>query len=117
MKFWLDGMLPPRLCGPIREWTGYETSHIGTQYPEDRQVFDAARASQAVVITKDQDFVSLVERLGSPPQVIWLTCGNCSNPELERILQAALPDALELLQRGEALVEITGALRRPGSPS
>lgn len=54
------------------------------------------------------DFVSLVERLGTPPQVIWLRCGNRSNQELERILVATLPDAIVLLERGEAVVEVTG---------
>lgn len=59
-------------------------------------------------MTKDSDFVDLVERLGVPPQIIWLTCGNTSNARLREILNATLPEALELLQSGEALVEITG---------
>jgi predicted nuclease of predicted toxin-antitoxin system len=59
-------------------------------------------------MTKDRDFVDLVEQYGSPPQVIWLTCGNTSNARLKEILTATLPDALELLRSGERLVEITG---------
>jgi predicted nuclease of predicted toxin-antitoxin system len=59
-------------------------------------------------MTKDRDFVDFVERYGSPPQVIWLTCGNTSNARLKEILTATLPDALELLRSGERLVEITG---------
>jgi predicted nuclease of predicted toxin-antitoxin system len=59
-------------------------------------------------MTKDRDFVELVERYGSPPQVIWLTCGNTSNARLKEILTVTLPDALELLRSGERLVEITG---------
>ncbi|HEY9798488.1 MAG TPA: DUF5615 family PIN-like protein [Leptolyngbyaceae cyanobacterium] len=50
----------------------------------------------------------LVEPYGSPPQVIWLTCGNTSNARLKEILTATLPDALELLRSGQRLVEITG---------
>ncbi|MDF5718318.1 MAG: DUF5615 family PIN-like protein [Rhizonema sp. NSF051] len=30
------------------------------------------------MITKDSDFVDLVDRLGTPPQIIWLTCGDTS---------------------------------------
>lgn len=52
-----------------------------------------------------------MERLGTPPQLIWLRCGNCSNPELERILTATLPTTLDLLEKGEPIVEITGAAR------
>jgi predicted nuclease of predicted toxin-antitoxin system len=57
-------------------------------------------------MTKDSDFVSLLDRFGSPPQVIWVTCGNTSNARLKDILMNTLPKALELLKSGEALVEI-----------
>ena len=116
MKLWLDQMLPRRLCDPIAEWTDREVWHVGTQYPEDEDIFQAARSAGAVVVTKDSDFISLVERLGTPPQLIWLRCGNCSNPELERILKATLPTALEWLDKGEPIVEITGAVR-PTTPN
>ena len=56
---------------------------------------------------KDEDFRLLVERLGPPPQVLWVTCGNTSNARLHEILTKSLPSALELLQRGESLVEIS----------
>jgi predicted nuclease of predicted toxin-antitoxin system len=57
-------------------------------------------------MTKDSDFVMLLEELGPPPQNIWLTCGNTSNARLRQILANALPQALMLLESGEALVEI-----------
>ncbi len=59
-------------------------------------------------MTKDSDFVDLVDRLGAPPQIIWLTCGNTSNARLQEILSLVLPEALELLRSGAKLVEITG---------
>jgi len=59
-------------------------------------------------MTKDSDFVDLVNRLEAPPQIIWLTCGNTSNARLREVLISTLPDALELLQAGEKLVEISG---------
>ncbi len=52
--------------------------------------------------------VELVNRLGSPPQIIWLTCGNTSNARLQEILDATFLEALELLRAGEVLVEISG---------
>ena len=42
--------------------------------------------------------------------VLWLTCGNTSNAQLRRILQARFADALALLEQGEAIVEISDAL-------
>ena len=59
-------------------------------------------------MTKDSDFVDLVERLGPPPKIIWLTCGNTSNARLREILSATLLQALELLRTDETLVEIRG---------
>lgn len=59
-------------------------------------------------MTKDSDFVDLVDRLGSPPQIIWLTCGNTSNARLQEILSKTLPEAVNLLRTGETLVEIRG---------
>jgi predicted nuclease of predicted toxin-antitoxin system len=37
-------------------------------------------------MTKDSDFVALLDRFGPPPQVIWITCGNTSNARLKEIL-------------------------------
>lgn len=59
------------------------------------------------MLTKDSDFVHLLERFGPPPQVIWLTCGNTSNAHLRQLLVRALPQALALLKSGERLVEIS----------
>lgn len=68
----------------------------------------AKAAGDVILMTKDRDFIELVERYGSPPQVIWLTCGNTSNDRLKEIMTATLPNAIELLRSGESVVEITG---------
>ena len=59
-----------------------------------------------IVLTKDSDFVRLLEQHGSPPKVLWLTCGNTSDAALQRILGRHLSTALELLDAGEDLVEL-----------
>ena len=46
---------------------------------EDPDIFYKAREADAIVITKDRDFVELLGRLGPPPKIIWITCGNTSN--------------------------------------
>ncbi len=61
-----------------------------------------------MVLTKDSDFVDLVARLGPPPQIIWLTCGNTSNAFLRDILRNAWPQIAAMLAAGEPLVEIGG---------
>jgi predicted nuclease of predicted toxin-antitoxin system len=62
-----------------------------------------------VIMTKDSDFVRILDEQGPPPQVIWVTCGNTSNARLKRVLTTTLPKALDLLQAGERLVEINAS--------
>ena len=57
-------------------------------------------------MTKDRDFITLLEQNGPPPQVIWLRTGNSSNQALQETLASTLAPALDLLSSGEAWVEI-----------
>ena len=85
-------------------------SELGMLHAKDREIYEAAREAGAVIMTKDSDFPQLLDRMGPPPpQVAWITCGNTSNARLRQVLQAALPTALKLLERGEPLVEISDA--------
>jgi predicted nuclease of predicted toxin-antitoxin system len=58
-------------------------------------------------MSKDADFVRLLESLGPPPQIIWITCGNTSNGNLRNLLIEAFPRAVQMLKAGESLVEIS----------
>lgn len=86
----------------------------GLRDASDTDIFHAARRVGAIVMTKDSDFVELLDRFGPPPQVLWVTCGNTSNARLTRILAASLPEALKHLERGEALIEIADQWGRTG---
>ena len=82
---------------------------LGLRSAEDPNIFARAREHGAVVVlTKDSDFVDLVTRLGPPPQIVWLTCGNTSNAYLREVLREAWPHIDALLAAGEPLVEISG---------
>jgi predicted nuclease of predicted toxin-antitoxin system len=109
MTIWLDAQLSPAIATWIT--VQYSVSAValrdlGLRDATDREIFFAAKASEAIVMTKDSDFVRLLEVNGPPPKVIWLTCGNTSNARLKEILADTLEKALELLQSGEQLVEI-----------
>ena len=45
-------------------------------------------------------------RDGAPPKLIWLTCGNVSNATLQTRFNAKLREAIQLLEGGEAIVEL-----------
>lgn len=109
MTLWLDAQLPPSIAVWIQATFGIEchaARELGLRDAKDASIFQAARDAGAVVMTKDRDFVELLRRLGAPPQVLWLTCGNTSNARLREILASVLPAAVQLLERGERLVEI-----------
>ena len=57
-------------------------------------------------MTKDEDFVRIVERNGPPPQVIWVTSGNMPNSRFKLLLLKTFRDAMSLLLSGESVVEI-----------
>lgn len=111
MIFWLNAQLPPSLAKWLTQTFGVNAvtlQEVGLQDAQDIEIFNAARTngSGTVIITKDRDFVDLVIRLGSPPQILWLTCGNITNRDLQRIFTRAFPDAVDLLNNGENIVEI-----------
>ena len=85
----------------------YSASYLKLQKATDNEIFSIARTKNAIVITKDDDFVSRLLRNGSPPKVIWLTCGNTSNNRLKEIFQVNFIQALNMLKTAD-LVEITG---------
>jgi predicted nuclease of predicted toxin-antitoxin system len=86
MILWLDAQLSPAIAGWMQAAFGIEVHAIrdlGLRDATDSVIFQAARQAGAVVVTKDADFAELVWRLGKPPQVVWLTCGNTSNERLK----------------------------------
>ena len=114
MIIWVDAQLSPALAPWIMQQFGIEAfsvKRLGMVNANDSLIFEAARLANAIVLTKDADFSLLLERLGPPPQVLWVRCGNTSKAHIQRILAATLPDALRLLRAGEPLVEINDILR------
>jgi len=106
----LDAQLSPSLAVWLSQKFKLEAvavGDVGLRNAEDREIFDAARTANVVVITKDRDFVALLERYGPPPKVLWVTCGNTSNARMKSVLAKEFPSALQLLNGGESLVEIT----------
>ena len=112
MTVWLDAHLSPGIARWLSETfdvTALPVRELGLRGAEDEEIFFAARKAADVVMTKDVDFVTLLERHGSPPKIIWITCGNTSDASLRTILTAKFREALALLESGENLVEIGSA--------
>lgn len=109
MKLWIDAQLSPAIASWINDNFPVKATAVrdlDLRDSEDHEIFLAARKENAVVITKDRDFADLLDRFGAPPKIIWLTCGNTSNTRLKETLAASLSEALEILAKGDDLIEI-----------
>lgn len=110
MNIWIDAQLPPALANWLTTTFSVKATslrELNLRDAQDIEIFKAARLAKSVVMTKDSDFIDLVCRLGTPPQILWLTCGNVTNRNLQKLLSATLPNALEKLKKGEMIVEIS----------
>jgi predicted nuclease of predicted toxin-antitoxin system len=82
MTIWIDAQLSPAIATRISQnfpVTAIALRDIGLRDAEDEQIYAAAKTAAVIVMSKDSDFVDLLNRYGPPPQVLWLTCGNTSN--------------------------------------
>jgi len=113
VKIWVDAQLSPAIAAWINrsfsEVQAVSIRALGLRDATDVEIFQAAREAGISLMTKDADFMRLLEKHGAPPQVIWVTCGNTSNARMREVLAIALPKALALLGQGESLVEISGS--------
>ena len=109
MKIWLDAQLPPSLAPWLSDTFHIEAvalRELGLRDARDIEIFQSARTENATILTKDSDFIDLVCRLGSPPQILWLTCGNVTNRNLRKLLTNTFESALLQLEHGANIVEI-----------
>lgn len=110
MKIWIDAQLSPLVANWIKNKFNIETipvRDLGLRDATDKEIFNRAKVEDVIIITKDADFKILQDKIGPPPKIIWLTCGNTSNKRLQEILNKNLEKSLSLLASGERIVEIS----------
>jgi len=113
MILWVDAQFSPAIATWISQDLGVPAvavRELGLRDAADRRIFLAAKQVGAIVMTKDSDFLQMLDELGAPPQVLWITCGNTSNARLKEILRHTLAGAVALFDAGETLVEINNGL-------
>lgn len=109
-RVWIDAQLPPALAHWLTREYGVDAVHvndIGYLGADDAIIFAAARANAStVVLTKDDDFLRLLEQQGPPPQIVWVTLGNVRNAVLRETLRLVWPRVATLVAADEPLVEL-----------
>lgn len=113
MEIWIDAQLSPALALWINELNNgvvaCSVRSIGLRDAADEVIFKEAKARHAAIMSKDADFVKLLEKHGPPPQIIWITIGNTSNAHMREILTKHFSAIIDLLKNNEPLIEIQGS--------
>ena len=109
MHFLIDAQLPPALARWLSA-NGHEAQHVmdlDMMSATDQEIWTKAEQQNAIIITKDEDFVVLRNTTEeSQPAVVWLRVGNSRKAELLSWFEKLLPQIISELERGEALIEV-----------
>jgi predicted nuclease of predicted toxin-antitoxin system len=108
VRFLVDAQLPPLLCRWLAE-QGHQALHvadIGLADAEDDDIWRRAVSENAVLLTKDEDFVAIRQSASAGPPVCWLRIGNATNPALLAWFEPVFPGLMAALARGETLIEV-----------
>ena len=106
MKFIVDAQLPPGLCVWLAErWhIAQHVYDLGLGGSADVVIAERAVADDAIIITKDEDFLLL--RLPDRFGLIWLRIGNATTRNLTIWLEARWGQVEALLANNERLIEL-----------
>ena len=110
MLFLVDAQLPPALAEALRQ-AGLEAMHVvdlGMLAATDRQIWDEAVARNAILVTKDRDFLQLRAAKRDGPVILWVRTGNMVNRTLIAQILRALPAIEQAIERGETIIEFVG---------
>jgi predicted nuclease of predicted toxin-antitoxin system len=66
--------------------------NLGQGGASDHSVWGTARTGEFILVTRDEDFVTLSVLRGAPPKVIWLNVGNARTAAIEFLLRARAGD-------------------------
>ena len=106
MKFLVDAQLPPGLCGWLEErgHVAVHVSDIADEPPTDLQIAAFVVEESAVLVSKDEDFVTL--RLPDRFPFLWLRCGNVSNRGLREWLRRHWSSVEQRLEAGARFITL-----------
>jgi len=98
-----ENLLPklPRLLADLFP-DSLHVRDVGMKTTDDPIVWDYAKDSDFMIVSKDADMHDLSLVFGNPPKVIWLRLGNCSTRQVENLLRRDF-DVIKLFYRDESV--------------
>jgi predicted nuclease of predicted toxin-antitoxin system len=110
LLFLIDAQLPPSLAEALRR-LGCQANHVsdfGLLTATDQKIWDEAISREAVLVTKDRDFLLLRAARDDGPTIVWIRLGNTGNKTLISQISHALPTIIDAVERGETVIEFIG---------
>ena len=109
MRFLVDAQLPPALARMLAA-KGFEAEHVydvELGEAEDNTIWAYAKQANAIIITKDEDFIVLASFDSNGPPIVWVRLGNTTKQALLVWFEPLLPAIISSLAEGNKLVELT----------
>lgn len=107
MRLIVDQQLPPILAAWFRD-QGVDAFHVrdlGLTHAADTAIWAEAMRDDAVIVSRDEDFVRLLRDRGGA-RLVWIRVGNCTNPALLATIRANWPAIRQRLSDGDRLIEL-----------
>jgi predicted nuclease of predicted toxin-antitoxin system len=108
VNFLVDNQLPEALCDFLAAH-GHRSGHVlGLRMDEafDLEIWNYAAKGDWIVVSKDEDFLHLANRLGDTGKLLWVRIGNCRKPALLQAFGKELPEIVQVFEEGARVVEI-----------
>lgn len=100
-EIWTDMHISPIIAKWLNENMGLRTKSsyiLNLNGLDDLDIYKMAKAyGKVIILTKDSDFPVIVNRLGTPPKIISLNIGNCSNRQMWLYLRQNIEKAIDTL--------------------
>ncbi|HRD47336.1 MAG TPA: DUF5615 family PIN-like protein [Caulobacter sp.] len=108
MKVLVDAQLPRALSIWLRnnDVDALHVADLGLAAGSDHDIWNAALAYKAVLISKDRDFAEWAVARRPSPQLVWLRVGNRDTAGLLAWFETAWPRIVGSLSAGSAIVEV-----------
>ena len=90
MKLLFDENLSPKLSRLVADLFpgSMHVRECGLLGRPDDEIWDYARANSFTLVSKYSDFQQRSLLYGHPPKLVWLRLGNCTRPQLRRLITA-----------------------------
>ncbi len=108
MRFLVDNQLPAALARWLAA-RGADAVHvldIGFDATLDSEIWTRAILESRIVVSKDEDFLHLANRLGDEGSLLWVRTGNCRTMPLLARFEAEWSAIEQAFASGQRVVEL-----------